>query len=306
MAEAPLLTRGLPPILFGKETYSDVSAEAITSRHNPLVKHVRAARDEKDSELIFVEGVRLCEEVARSIVIEDVLYTEELTRDARGAAILEELRVKARRVVPVTEEVLAAVSDTKTPQGIVALARRPRTDYDAFQRKLENEDAPPLVVVAHRVNNPSNAGAMLRVAEAAGATGFITSVGSTDVFSPKALRGAMGSSFRLPIWTGATFSEMILWCDQNGIRAVSTDVRATTLHTGLDWNVPRAIILGAEAGGLDEAESAAASERIKIPMRAPVESLNVATALAVILYEAARQRDEATRGKGTNGETGKG
>ncbi|HVF88205.1 MAG TPA: RNA methyltransferase [Pyrinomonadaceae bacterium] len=283
-----------------------MSAEVVTSRHNSLVKHARAVRDGKDSELIFVEGVRLCEEALRSIVIEDVIYTEEYADDARGATLLEALRLNAQRVVAVTEEVLAGVSDTITPQGIVALARRPRTDHDTFRRKLKNDDAPPLVVVAHGVNNPSNAGAMLRVAEAAGATGFITTVGTTDVFSPKALRGAMGSSFRLPIWMGATFGEVIAWCDQNAIRAASTDARAATLHTKLDWNVPRAIILGAEAGGLDIAESAAAGERIKIPMRPPVESLNVATALAVILYEAARQRDEATRGKGANGETGKG
>jgi len=278
-----------------------VSAEVVTSRHNSLVKHARAVRDGKASELIFVEGVRLCEEASRSIVIEDVLYTKELTKDARGATLLEALRLNARRVVAVTEEVLAAVSDTKTPQGIVALARRSRTDYDAFQRKLENKGGTPLIVVAHRVNNPSNAGAMLRVAEAAGATGFVTTVGSTDVFSPKALRGAMGSSFRLPVWTGATFSEVIEWCNHNGILTASTDVRATTLHTDLDWSVSRAIILGAEAGGLDEAASAAAGERIKIQMRAPVESLNVATALAVVLYEATRQRDTQTKGDGRQG-----
>ncbi|MDQ3687862.1 MAG: RNA methyltransferase [Acidobacteriota bacterium] len=283
-----------------------MSAEIITSRHNPLVRRARAVRAGKVSELIFVEGVRLCEEASRSIVIEDVIYTEEMTDDARGATLLEAVRFNARRVIAATEEVLAAVSDMKTPPGIVALARRPRTHFDAFRRKLENESAPPLVVVAHRINNPSNAGAMIRVAEAAGATGFITTVGSTDVFSPKALRGAMGSSFRLPVWTGAPFGEVIEWCNHIGIRAVGTDVRATTLHTDLDWNVPRAIILGAEAGGLDEAESAAASERIKIPMRPPVESLNIATALAVILYEAARQRDEDTRGKGERGKGGKG
>lgn len=278
-----------------------MSAEVITSRHNPLVKHARAVREGKVPDLIFVEGVRLCEEAARSATVEDVLYTERLTFDARGDVLLETLKRDSRRVVPVTPDVLASVADAKTPQGVVVIARRPRTDWGSFQRRTEIFTVTPLIVVAHGINNPANVGAMLRVAEAAGATGFIVTEGSVDVFSPKALRGAMGSSFRLPVWTGARLADVLAWCARRGIATVGTDARAAKTHTNLDWNAPRAIICGAEAGGLTADDSASTNEMIRIPMRAPVESLNVATALAVILYEAARQRDAQTVGEGGKG-----
>src|SRR5437660_1507251 len=148
----------------------------------------------------------------------------------------------------------------------------------------------PLVVLMHAVNNPPNAGAMLRVAEAAGATAVITTRGSTDPLSPKALRGSMGSAFRLPLWTGATFEEALRWCTERGVRTVSADAEATTTHTEIDWTTPRAVVVGPEAGGLSDAEKRAADECVRIPMREPVESLNVAVALGVVLYEAARQR----------------
>jgi TrmH family RNA methyltransferase len=131
---------------------------------------------------------------------------------------------------------------------------------------------------------------MLRVAEAAGATGVISTVGSTDLLSPRALRGAMGSSFRLPLWMNADFAEVSAWCVEHGIRTVGTDLSARQSHTDLAWAEAHAVIMGAEAGGLTENEILFANERIRIPMQPPVESLNVAVALAVILYEAARQR----------------
>ncbi|MGH9902585.1 MAG: TrmH family RNA methyltransferase [Pyrinomonadaceae bacterium] len=260
----------------------------ITSRANALVREARAVRDGKTKALIFVEGVRLCEEAARSgVIVEDLLYTEKIARDERGAGVVESMGRAARRAVAVTEEVLASVSDTKTPQGVVALARRPQTDASALDK---NRGEVPLIVVLNRVNNPSNAGAMLRVAEAAGATGAITTGGSADVFSPKALRGAMGSSFRLPVWAGADFSEVVAWCAAKSVRTVAADARATKAHTEIDWSGPRAVIVGAEGPGLDAADAAGADVAVRIPMRAPVESLNVAVALAVILYEAVRQR----------------
>jgi TrmH family RNA methyltransferase len=262
------------------------------------LKLARAAREGKERELMFVEGVRLCEEAARSAVaVEDVLYTERVLSEERGARLVEELSRRARRAVEVDEDVFASLSDTKTPQGIVALARRPPTEAAVLERDLKET---PLLVVLHGVGNPSNAGAMLRVAEAAGATGAISTAGSTDLFSPKALRGAMGSSFRLPVWTGASLHEVMRWCATRSILTVATDVRAGREHTEIDWTEPRAVILGAEAAGLEETETSQADFQIKIPMRPPVESLNVAVALAVMLYEAARQRSkpEGQRGNG--------
>jgi TrmH family RNA methyltransferase len=262
----------------------------ITSRDNPLAKHARAVRDGKDKEVIFVEGVRLCEEAVRAgIIIEDVLFTERLNQDERGKQLLQSLTSVSRRTTLLGEQVLASVADTKTPQGVVVLARRPRTGVKELESRVS---APPLLLIMHRINNPSNAGAILRTAEAAGATGAVTTAGSTDIFSPKALRGSMGSAFRLPLWTGADYAQLLAWCAQKGIRTVCADARATLSYTEMDWTVPRALVVGPEARGLTQDEALAADDRIRIPMRAPVESLNVAAASAVILYEAARQRSK--------------
>ncbi len=100
----------------------------------------------------------------------------------------------------------------------------------------------------------------------------------------------MGSSLRLPLWTGARFQEAVEWCVERNVKTVCTDLHAERAHTEIDWTVPAALILGEEAAGLAPAEVAAADEALRIPMRPPVESLNVAVAAAVVLYEAARQR----------------
>ena len=261
--------------------------ETITSRQNPHVRLARQVREGRGKELIFVEGVRLAEEAAgASLEFESVLYVESVARDERVGSLIEKLRGICESVLPVSESVLESLSDVKNSQGVVVLARRPRTGREI----IETPGAAQLVVIMHRVNNPSNAGAMLRVAEAAGATAAISTEGSTDIFSPKALRGSMGSAFRLPLWTGARFAEALAWCSERSISTVATSLRAAATHTEIDWTVPRAVIVGPEAGGLSEEESAAADEHLSIPMRETVESLNVAVALAVVLYEAARQR----------------
>ncbi|MBV8857105.1 MAG: RNA methyltransferase [Acidobacteria bacterium] len=264
-----------------------MTSETITSRKNQFAQRARAVRDGREREFVFVEGTRLVEEaLGASIAFEAVLYTRSLAEDERGASLLKKLQAVCRNTYAVSEDVLESVSDTKTPQGVLALARRPQTGREVLERAA----GVPLVVVMHGANNPSNAGAVLRVAEAAGATGVVLTKGSTDPLSPKGLRGSMGSAFRLPLWTGPTLEEALGWCSERGIRTVATAAGAPRLHTEIDWTPPRAVFLGPEAGGLSDEEARAADDAVRIPMRAPVESLNLATALAVVLYEAARQR----------------
>ena len=279
-------------------------SRVITSRDNPLVKRTRAVRDGKLPELIFIEGVRLCEEAARSALsIADVLCTEKLAHDERGKQLLGVLSKLSERTTIVSEQVLASVSNTQTPQGIIVLAHRPAgiggwglgVSKELNQRSTSPPQPPapspqPLIVIMHRINNPANAGAILRAAEAAGATGALTTEGSTDIFSPKALRGAMGSTFRLPLWEGARFSDALAWCREHGIRTVSTATSAARVYTEIDWRGARALIVGEEGAGLERDEIIAADEAVRVPMQAPVESLNVAVATAIVLYEAARQR----------------
>jgi len=269
----------------------------ITSRDNSLVKRARAVRDGKLREQIFIEGLRLCEEAQQALRVDDirdVIYSERIAEDARGAALLSSLQERSRNISLVSRAVFASISDTKTPQGIVLLASRPETSRELFR---ESSDEFPLLLLLHQINNPSNAGAILRTAEAAGATGVILTQGSTDIFSPKALRGAMGSTFRLRLWTGASFSEAINFCQERGIRSVCAELRAARAHTEVDWTKPCALVVGSEATGLNPSEIAATDDSLRIPMRPPVESLNVAVATGIVLYEAVRQRTEGRRQK---------
>lgn len=260
----------------------------ITSRDNSLLRQVRAVRDGKINELIFIEGLRLCEEAHRSnLEIEAVIVSEELVRKERAAAAIEQLSRISRRVATVSEKLLASVSYTKTPQGIIVLAQRPAASEERLSTSL---NANSLLVVLHEINNPVNVGAILRTAEAAGANGVITTRNTSDPFSPKALRGAMGSAFRLPIWSGPTFVEMIEWCRKCGMVTICADVEASTSYTEIDWTGPRALVLGPESNGFTAEELQSADQTVKIPMSGAAESLNVSVAAGILLFEAARQR----------------
>ncbi len=261
----------------------------INSRDNRQVRAAREVRDGKQRELIFIEGKRLCAEaISAGLIVEEAFLTEELARNERHEPLHRELLRSGCRTYLVSERVLDSIADTKTPQGIVLIARRPAAQASALEKAINNTT---LLVILHRVGNPSNAGSVLRTAEAAGACGAIITTGTVDIFSPKALRGAMGSSFRLPVWAGAEYAEALAWCRARGIAIVATNVRASRSYSDFDWTNPSALVVGAEASGLTIDEAAQADEAVSIPMRAPVESLNVGVAAAVVLYEAARQRN---------------
>jgi TrmH family RNA methyltransferase len=261
----------------------------ITSRDNSRVQHARKVRDGKIVDEIFIEGVRLCEQaVLANLTITEVLHTSRVLDDERAASLVSECVKRFPDTASVTESVFASLSDTKTPQGIAIIAIRPVCDQNTFERR---QSEVPLIVVLHRLNNPSNAGAILRAAEGAGATGIIVTEGTTDVFSPKALRGAMGSSFRLPIWAKPQLETAIDWCKLRGIQTICADAHAARSYTQFDWTNPCALLVGPEADGFTPSELALTDDAVKIPMRESVESLNVAVATAVVLYEAARQRN---------------
>src|SRR5690242_3978839 len=262
--------------------------DTITSRDNSLLRQARAVRDGKIDELIFVEGLRLCEEAQRSnLQIEAVIVSEELLRKDRAADAIAELSRVSKRSASVSEKLLESISYTKTPQGIVVLAHRPDSSEAHLTTSLA---ANPLLVVLHQINNPVNVGAIIRTAEAAGATGVITTRNTSDPFSPKSLRGAMGSAFRLPIWSGPSFEEVVAWCRERRIVTACADGEATTDYTDLDWTQGSALLLGPESTGFTAEELMNADLRVKIPMQGLAESLNVSVAAGILLFEAARQR----------------
>ena len=262
--------------------------KTITSRDNSLLRQARDVRDGKAGDLIFVEGLRLSEEALRSgLPIAAVIVSDELARKDKVAELIKRLEASTETLAVVSEKLLESISYTKTPQGIVVLAARPASGPKLLGEMMKN---PALIVVMHRINNPVNVGAILRTAEAAGATGAIATRETSDPFSPKSLRGAMGAAFRLPLWFGPEYDDALGWCKGGHLRTVCADVHAKDRHDQVDWKQPAALILGPESNGLSQEEIAAADQSVQIPMKGDAESLNVAVAAGVLLYEAARQR----------------
>src|SRR6266404_2622748 len=261
----------------------------ITSRENSLLRQARSVRDGKVDELIFIEGLRLCEEALHSdLSLAAVIFSEEIARKERAASVIAELSRTCDRVASVSEKLLESISYTKTPQGIVVIGQRPDTSET---RLAEAMNETPLLLVMHEINNPVNVGAILRTAEAAGATGAIATKNTADPFSPKALRGAMGSAFRIPIWNGAPYGEAIEWCNRREPFTIGADARATVSYTDVNWDQRCALILGPESAGLSADELSAVRQTVSVPMHGRVESLNVSVAAGILLYEAARQRE---------------
>ncbi len=179
------------------------------------------------------------------------------------------------------------VSDLETPPGLILLADRPARDFAALLRARPD----PLFVALDALQLPSNVGAVVRTAEAAGAHGVFQAPGGADPLGPKALRASAGSAFRLPVLTGKPFAEMAEEMAGAGLRCVLADPRGDILHTEWDWRPGTALFLGAEARGTSSLEQRRPDlPRVRIPLLAPVESLNVAVCAGVLLYEAQRQR----------------
>jgi RNA methyltransferase, TrmH family len=262
--------------------------QKLSSRDNPKIKHARLVRDGRVSGQIFIEGLRLCEEAIRAnLKISEVFFTENFAGNELHQKFLEQ--VEDYNLAEVSEKVFDSISDTKTSQGVIIIAEKPFQGKAVIEANLSNTKS-PLVVLLHQINNPLNLGAILRTAEATGVAGIITTKNSTDVFSSKALRGAMGASFRLPVWTNADYFEALQWANELNLKSVCADIRSEKNYTEIDWRRGRLLVFGSEGHGLSEEEQNATDENLIIPMENGVESLNVAVACGVILFEAKRQR----------------
>ena len=259
--------------------------EVVTSRANPIVKRLRALVSGGPGEgLMVLEGVKLAAEAAAAgVEVTDCAVAPEIL-DGPHAALLARLEEQGASVRVLAPELLRALSATETSQGFLAVARRPVFDEQRLYRGT------PLIAVGVGIQNPGNVGALLRTAEAAGATGAYLAGGCADPLSWKALRGAMGSAFRLPHVVVADTNEVLDRLAARGVRTLAADAEAATGYDAVDLKAPVAVLVGNEGAGLPAEVIARASVRVRIPMAAPVESLNVAVAAGVLLFEAARQR----------------
>lgn len=256
----------------------------ITSRQHAFVQKARKiARG--DDQLSLLDGWHLVgDAIEAGIAIEALALTDEVA-EPRARACLERLVRDGAQVLRVSASVMEALSPVRTPSGVVALARQPSID----ERQLTTP-APALVLVGVGMQDPGNVGATIRAAEAGGATGVWLIGESADPWSWKALRAAMGSTFRLPVLRTRDIGDACARLRSHGLRLVATVPRSGLPMHEVDLRLPTALLLGGEGAGLSADLLAAAEMGLSIPMRTPVESLNVAVAAALLVYEARRQR----------------
>ncbi len=265
--------------------------EHVSSRQNPVVMRFRQlAGGDSEGQWMLLDGEHLAGEAVRSnIRIEVAAFS--MAAAERLDALRSQLERSGSRVITVSDQVLDVISPVRHPSGVAAIAARP-----AFTLDQALEGTPPLALILAGVQDPGNVGAIIRAAEGCGASGVVATGGTADPFGWKALRGAMGSAFRLPVATRHPLDVAIARARAAGLRVLATTAHNGTPLPSCDLRRGCAILLGAEGSGLPAAVVSAADERLVIPMHAPVESLNVAIAAALVLYEAGRQRtDPAAR-----------
>jgi len=260
----------------------------VTSRHNPLVKRFRdLARSRRpDQRTLLLEGAHLVgEALGARLPIACAAFSESAWSDAANADLVRRLATSGTDLVRVSDAVLNALSPVRSPSGVVAICEREPTSLEAAL-----ERAPQLVFIAVDLQDPGNAGALVRAAEAAGATSVVFCGTSADPFGWKALRGSMGSALRLPVVARGEPVRAVETARRLGVRIVAAAPRGGASLYDTDLTGPVAILFGAEGPGLAPSVLVRSDTVLSIPMRAPVESLNVAVAAAVVGYEAFRQR----------------
>jgi TrmH family RNA methyltransferase len=260
--------------------------KTIASRQNPLVARCRAvARNEVDG-FILLDGAHLVgEALAAGLAIEEAIVAEADLSRADIGPLIARCERDGIPITAATSMVMSAVSPVRSSSAIVAIAARPAEPADE-----PFAAANALVVIACHVQDPGNAGAIVRVAEAAGATALVVAGPSADPFGWKALRGSMGSALRLPIAVQADAQEAARRAREHGCKIVATVPRGGRSLFDVDLTESLAVLIGGEGAGLAAALVEAADVRLTIPMKPPVESLNAAVTAALILYEAKRQR----------------
>ena len=260
----------------------------ISSRQNPFVQQCRDLarhRGPRGGE-VLLDGLHLVSDaVAAGVRVSAAAAPEAFWRSEPGDTLARALEQAGAQLYAASPGVIEAASPVKAPTGIVAVGRwQPAELHRVFEAQ------PALVVCAVQVQDPGNVGAILRSADAAGATGAVVSAGSADPFGWKALRGSMGSAFRLPVSAGAAVEEVCREARARGVRIAATVPAAETGLHATDLTGPVMVLVGGEGAGLPPAVRDAADLSLSIPMRPPVESLNVAVAAALVVYEARRQR----------------
>jgi RNA methyltransferase, TrmH family len=261
--------------------------DALTSRRASIVGAFQRAGRGADADRLLLDGAHLIEEaLGAGLAIETAALASRLPPEHPAAALASRLERAGVRVLLAPGPVMEALSPVRTPSGLVALARRPAG-------RAEPTTGAALRLLLIDVQDPGNVGAVVRAAEAAGATSLWACGATADPFGWKALRGGMGSTFRLPV-VRSDIKAAIADARARGLRLLAMTPRGGRPLPDAALAEPVAVLIGGEGRGLAPEVIAESDDTISIPMRPPVESLNLAVAAALVVYEAFRQRRNGT------------
>ncbi|HPF79872.1 TrmH family RNA methyltransferase [Nostocoides australiense] len=272
----------------------------ISSPANPRIKAVVALRNRRDRDRAGVTRVEGREELGLALAAgarpRTLFYCPELMNanystaaQGPGMDLVAQVRALGTETIECTRAVFEKASYREGPDGFLAV-------IDAPGRSLTDLDVPDgsLMLIAQGIEKPGNLGAMLRTADAAGVAAVIAADPGTDWGNPNVIRSSKGAVFAVPV-ASATTAETLAWLGERGYALVATTPDTDLRHTDSDLTGAVAIAVGTEKYGLDEEMFDAATVKVRIPMAGRIDSLNAATAAAIVLFEAVRQRLSVTR-----------
>ncbi len=263
---------------------------ALAARVRRLARSVRAREVEG---LFLAEGIHLADEaIRRGAPLVDAILSPRLLRDPRGREIRARLRALGVPLHQTSDRLMDSLQDAGTHQGILLVAARPVTAAEF----IPSGASPATLLVTAGVQDPGNAGALVRVADAAGAAGILCA-GGADPWGPKAVRASAGSIFRLPVQRIANEAALpagISRLTDSGVTAIAAVPRGGLDYRDLPYDGATALVVGGEGGGLADDVISACSASVTIPLQHGVESINVTCAAALLLFEAARRAHPAS------------
>ena len=277
--------------------------EIISSKDNKKIKYIRSLLEKgsirKKNRSFVVEGIKLVDEALEyggvlEIVISESLYGEIISGDLTGNTLLgdnDKYITKYVRlgnsITVVSDAVFKSVSETITPQGILAVVEMPkhRLLEENFLEIAYEKTGKIKLLILEDTADPGNLGTIMRTAEAAGVTGVIMGKGTVDIFNPKVVRASMGSIFRLPFAYVDDLKSVIMGLKKDGISFYATHLKGKESYRDISYSSKAGILIGNEARGLSDEIANLADTYVIIPMQGRVESLNAAVAAALMMYE---------------------
>lgn len=260
----------------------------ITSHSNTKIRKafdIKRGKSRVKHTSFLIEGPHLIEMALNADTpLSEVFFTEAFSRKKEGQRILSELSMHSNNIYEVTDQVFHKLTETETPQGIIAVAAYRPLSLNGLPL---NEN--PLLIVSDGIQDPGNLGTIIRTADAVGADAVIILSGTCDVYMSKTIRATAGSIFNLPVVNAAS-DDFLDWLHSHNIKLAVTATDAQKTVFDAELQKPVAFVFGNEAHGVREAVKKAADMVLSVPILGKAESLNVATSAAVCLYEAVRQR----------------